>query len=186
MQLDWKPTLAQDLQLQLSDASSPFRTGAFAPFASHIAQLSGVLPSPHSLWTPGSPGPRDAEEAICLDPVAEGLSKLNELADVGAHSDDEEHEEDVVKRPEYWGLRVRDLSEFHTAIRDELVGYCEDHRMRFQHGQCVHVCKHGDTCPWGDHAGVLHDKTCKSAETSGQPLLPNMHAALGLHLFLNP
>ena len=167
----------QELRAQLADPSSPFRTGAFANFASRILQLSGVLPSQHCLW---APGPEVAEEAG-LDTVTESLGKLNELAEVAGHSDEESEDEDVSKRPEYWGLRVSDLSEFHSAIRDELAGYCHDHHMKFEHGHCIHLCKHGASCPWGDHAGVLHDKACAGSQMRGVPLLPNMHAELWRH-----
>ena len=167
----------QELRDQLADEASPFRTGAFAQFASSILQLSGVLPSQHCLW---SPGPETTVEEGG-DSIFESLSKLNELVDVAAHSDDEHEEEDVVKRPEYWGLKVKDLSEFHSAIREELEGYCQDHRVCFKQGQCVHLCKHGPSCPWGDHAGVRHEKTHEASENYGQPLLPNMHAALWPH-----
>ena len=171
-----EPVLAEELRDQLGDALSPFRTGAFAKFASCVLQLSGVLPSQHCLWAPDPAAPL----AEVLDPVAEGLGKLNELTESVAHPDEEEEDEDVAKRPEYWGLRVRDLSEFNTSIHDDLVAYCHDHHVHFENGHCLHLCKHGANCPWGDHEGVLHDKTRDASRMPGMPLLPNMHAVTRL------
>ncbi|CAE7887899.1 unnamed protein product [Symbiodinium necroappetens] len=168
----------EELRDQLGDALSPFRTGAFAKFASCVLQLSGVLPSQHCLWAPDPAAPL----AEVLDPVAEGLGKLNELTESVAHPDEEEEDEDVAKRPEYWGLRVRDLSEFNTSIHDDLVAYCQDHHVHFENGHCLHLCKHGANCPWGDHEGVLHDKTRDASRMPGTPLLPNMHAVVSRYV----
>lgn len=168
----------EELRDQLGDALSPFRTGAFAKFASCVLQLGGVLPSQHCLWAPDPAAPL----AEALDPVAEGLSRLNELAESVAHPDEEEEDEDVAKRPEYWGLHVRDLSAFNSSIHDELVSYCQDHHVHFEHGHCIHLCKHGANCPWGDHEGVLHDKTRDASRMPGTPLLPNMHAVVSRYV----
>ena len=85
----------------------------------------------------------------------------------------EEIEGDVRTRPEFWGVRVRELAEFHDEISEDLAAYCSDHQLCFGPAGCLHLCK-SSKCTWGDHSGVAHRMIDKADQST--PMLPNMHA----------
>lgn len=112
--------LVEVLQSQLADERPELRTGAFAKFACSICRLSIILPSPTCLWTDESNN-RDAA-CISLDLLQDfelqqaAYGPSEQPASEIEVSDDEA---DVRKRPEYWGVRVRELAQFHSSIREE-------------------------------------------------------------------
>ena len=169
--------LISQVKRQLDDASSPLRTGSLAEFVPHLLQLSTVLPSQHCVWSPSSlapaPAPRDQRAA------ATGSFHLDDDGQVRSSSPEgSDDESDVRKRPEYWGVYVSDLSEFHKCIHDELLAYCEDHRLCFDKGECTHLCKPAMDCKWGDHAGI-HFRTIHPHEQAPK-LAANMHSVRAL------
>merc|ERR1719163_2448709 len=51
-------------------------------------------------------------------------------------------------RPEYWGVRVQQLVDFHNEIRDDMYGYCACHKILVAGDRKgYHVCMH-DPCPF--------------------------------------
>ncbi|CAK9116050.1 unnamed protein product [Durusdinium trenchii] len=169
--------LVEVLQSQLADERPELRTGAFAKFACSICRLSIILPSPTCLWTDESNN-RDAA-CISLDLLQDfelqqaAYGPSEQPASEIEVSDDEA---DVRKRPEYWGVRVRELAQFHSSIREELLAYCSVHEMCFEPTGCVHLCK--KSCTW-DHSGIQHRL---KEDKSGTQLLPNMHAVVAKYI----
>ena len=161
----------EELRTQLADASSALWNGTLSKFASHIDRFSAIVPSEHCLWTLEQHVLQQSNE--CPPDIFEDLHDVQdpklETQD-GEASDDEV---DVRKRPEFWGVRVRELAQFHQSIRKDLVAYCADHMMRFGAGGCIHLCKKAP-CKWGDHSGVQHQKL--EDKSNASELLPNMHA----------
>lgn len=104
---------------------------------------------------------------------------LHDLEGNPEHRESSDDEVDVRKRPEYWGVRVRELAQFHQTIREELVAYCADHMMRFGANGCIHLCKKG-SCKWGDHSGIQHQKL--EDKSGASELLPNMHAVVARYV----
>ncbi|CAJ1362286.1 unnamed protein product [Effrenium voratum] len=171
--------LISQVKRQLDDASSPLRTGSLAEFVPHLLLLSTVLPSQHCVWSPSSlapaPAPRDQRAA------ATGSFHLDDDGQVRSSSPEgSDDESDVRKRPEYWGVYVSDLSEFHKCIHDELLAYCEDHRLCFDKGECTHLCKPAMDCKWADHAGI-HFRTIHPHEQAPK-LAANMHSVVGRYV----
>ena len=157
----------EELRSQLADDSSALWNGTLSKFASHIERFSAILPSPHCLWTP--------EHKVLQEPSIsqQVFENLQDLEGNPEHRESSDDEVDVRKRPEYWGVRVRELAQFHQSIREELAAYCADHMMRFGASGCVHLCKKGP-CKWGDHSGIQHQKL--EDKSNASELLPNMHA----------
>ena len=160
----------EELRSQLADDSSALWNGTLSKFASHIDRFSAILPSPHCLWTP--------EQKVLQEPSISQkvFEDLHDLEGNPEHRESSDDEVDVRKRPEYWGVRVRELAQFHQTIREELVAYCADHMMRFGANSCIHLCKKG-SCKWGDHSGIQHQKL--EDKSGASELLPNMHAVHG-------
>eukprot|EP00435_Cladocopium_sp_Y103_P023466 s1441_g5.t1 len=160
----------EELRSQLADDSSALWNGTLSKFASHIDRFSAILPSPHCLWTP--------EQKVLQEPSISQkvFEDLQDLEGIPEHPESSDDEVDVRKRPEYWGVRVRELAQFHQSIREELAAYCADHMMRFGANGCVHLCKKG-SCKWGDHSGIQHQKL--EDKSNASELLPNMHAVHG-------
>lgn len=163
----------EELRSQLADDSSALWNGTLSKFASHIDRFSAILPSPHCLWTP--------EQKVLQEPSISQkvFEDLHDLEGNPEHRESSDDEVDVRKRPEYWGVRVRELAQFHQTIREELVAYCADHMMRFGANGCVHLCKKG-SCKWGDHSGIQHQKL--EDKSGASELLPNMHAVVARYV----
>lgn len=159
------------IRLQLSDPCSNLRCGEFAARVGQVTKLQTVIPMVHDVpLLPGAAG-CDSDSGS-----ASGRSKLRRAVSNG---DDED--EDVSKRPECWGLRVRDLTEFHGRIKVDLGEYCSSHRLLLHGGELVHVCCRGRECPYGDHQGVAFMAEAPDL-AAVRELLPNMHTVVARYV----
>jgi len=90
------------------------------------------------------------------------LEQHSQWATSRAHSTDQEDLADV-GRPEFWGIRLQQVFDFHNEIRDDLAHYCSTH-MQCMDGSLEghhHVCMQ-DPCPfrpidknkYDDHRGI--------------------------------
>merc|ERR1712151_19006 len=84
----------------------------------------------------------------------------------------------------YWGVKVSDLVEFYANIKEDLKEYCRQHWLHVDDlGQCVHVCKKGDQCEFGDHHHVSFTHEVEGAAREDlRPLLPNMHVIVARYI----
>lgn len=162
--------VVQKLRDQLANSASPLWEGTLSKFASHIVRFSAILPSPHCLWTPDEGVLKEPTLSLDLQDLQAELEERPDTKDAESSDD----EVDVRKRPEFWGVRVRELSQFQRSIHADLNSYCTDHKMCFGSSGCIHLCKKGSACQWGDHCGIQHQKLEDKAQAN--PLLPNMHA----------
>ena len=123
-----------ELEEQLRNASSELRSGSLAKFACYIQRLSTILPSAQSLWMHPEQGSADQ-----LPITVEFLRDLEGTTTTPEDTDEapqDPHDEvvDVRKRPEYWGVRVRELAQFHSSIHEERVDFQNEAKAKSQCG----------------------------------------------------